>query len=101
MTTTQTNLLEYDGETGSLYGVWLKNLVLLIITLGIYRAWARTNIRRYVWSSYTIAGDRLEYTGTGGELLRGYMKNRTDCFWPLHGCDNNHSFGRWRFASSA
>jgi uncharacterized membrane protein YjgN (DUF898 family) len=67
-------LMQYDGKLSGLYGVWLKNLLLQIITLSIYRPWGKTNMRRYVWSSFIIDGDRLEYTGKGGELLRGYMK---------------------------
>ena len=68
------NLMSYDGRTSNIYGVWIKNVLLQIITFGIYRAWAKTNMRRYLWSSYKIDGDRLTYTGLGGELFRGYVK---------------------------
>lgn len=32
-------LLTYDGKLGELYGIFIKNLLLQIITLGIYRFW--------------------------------------------------------------
>jgi Bacterial protein of unknown function (DUF898) len=40
-----------------------------LITLGIYRFWATTRVRRWFWSKVTIDGERLEYSGTGFELL--------------------------------
>lgn len=66
-------LLDYDGKTGELYGIFLKNLLLSLITLGIYRFWATTNLRRYVWSRMRFQRERFEYTGTGGELFKGFL----------------------------
>lgn len=54
---------------------WLsiKNYLLNLITLTIYRFWAKTNIRKHVWSCIKINGEPLEYTGTGMELFLGAM----------------------------
>ena len=49
------------------------NLLLTIVTLGIYTFWARTRTRRYLWSQTRFIDDRLEWTGTGLELFIGYM----------------------------
>jgi uncharacterized membrane protein YjgN (DUF898 family) len=65
--------LLYDGSLFQLYEIYLLNLVLSVITLGIFRFWAKTRIRRYVWSHVSFQGDRLEYTGTGGELFKGFL----------------------------
>lgn len=65
--------LEYDGRLGELYAIWLRNLVLTLLTLGIYRFWAKTRMRRYLWSHMRFMGDRFEYTGTGGEKFRGFL----------------------------
>src|SRR5215510_11290460 len=65
--------LTYDGQIGELYGIFFLNLLLGIITLGIYRFWGRTRYRRYLWSHTSYDGDRFEYTGTGGELFRGFI----------------------------
>ena len=65
--------LTYDGRIGELYGIFFVNLLLGIITLGIYRFWGRTRYRRYLWSHTGYDGDRFEYTGTGGELFRGFV----------------------------
>lgn len=67
------DLLSYDGKTGKIFGIWIKNFFLSLITLGIYRAWAKTNMRKYTFSSFQIDGSRLEYSGKGGELFKGFV----------------------------
>jgi len=51
----------------------VKNLLLTVITLGIYRFWARTRLRRYFWSNIAVSGEPIEYTGTGRELFVGFL----------------------------
>jgi uncharacterized membrane protein YjgN (DUF898 family) len=63
----------YDGRLGELYWIFIKNILLMIVTLSIWRFWGKTRIRRYLWSHTSLAGDRFEYTGTGGELFVGFI----------------------------
>lgn len=49
------------------------NLLLTIVTLGIYSFWGRARTRRYLWSRTIFIDDRLEWTGTGLELFVGYI----------------------------
>lgn len=65
--------LDYDGRAGQFAGIVVVNLILQILTLGIFRFWARTRERRYLWSHVSLSGDRLEYTGTGMELFIGFL----------------------------
>ncbi len=51
----------------------LLNFFLGIVTLTIYRFWAKANTRKHIWSCIHINGEPLEYTGTGGELFRGFL----------------------------
>lgn len=51
----------------------LTNFLLNLATLFIYRFWAKTKVRRHVWSCVHINGDPLEYTGTGKELFLGAL----------------------------
>lgn len=64
----------YHGEGGAFFVLLLKNILLTILTLGIYAAWAKTNRRRYIWSNIELYGQRLKYTGTGKELFIAYLK---------------------------
>ena len=63
----------HDGEFGEIFVLFLVNVALGLVTLGIYRFWAKTRIRRYVWSHTSFLGDRFEYTGTGKELFLGFL----------------------------
>ncbi len=47
--------------------------LLTMITLGIYRFWYKTALRRYYWRNTRLAGDGFEYTGTGRELFVGFL----------------------------
>ena len=66
-------LLRYDGTIGGLYRIYLPNLLLTIVTLGIYRFWGVTRIRRYVWANMAMEGDAFEYDGTGKQLFLSFL----------------------------
>jgi len=63
----------YDGKLGELYGIYLRHLMLMILTLGWSRFWGRTRLRRYLWNHLSILGDRFEYRGRGLELFIGFI----------------------------
>lgn len=56
-----------------LAGLVVRGTLLTLLTLGVYRFWYRTQLRRYYWSNTTLLGDGFEYTGTGRELLVGFL----------------------------
>ena len=66
--------LNYDGEVGDIYKIWIKNFFLNILTLGVYQFWGKTSLRNYIVGSYELAKHRFEYRGTAGELFKGYIK---------------------------
>jgi len=65
--------LDYTGQAKSLGWLVFKNMILTIITLGFYRFWGKTRIRKYIWSNQSLFGEPLEYTGTGKELFLGFL----------------------------
>ncbi len=65
--------LSYDGRAGEVGKIALSNSLLGLVTLGIYRFWAKTRLRRYLWSHVSMEGDRFEYTGRGIELFIGFL----------------------------
>jgi uncharacterized membrane protein YjgN (DUF898 family) len=50
-----------------------RGAVLLLLTLGIYRFWLATDVRRFLWCNTEVAGHPLEYNGTALELLIGFL----------------------------
>jgi uncharacterized membrane protein YjgN (DUF898 family) len=59
-----------------------RNAGLGLITLTLFRFWARTSMRRRLWARTWLLGDPLEYTGTGGELVRGFLISLPTFFLP-------------------
>src|SRR5262245_21425383 len=51
----------------------VRGAMLELITLGFYRFWLATDMRRHLWSHTTVEGDAPEYTGTAMELLIGFL----------------------------
>lgn len=66
--------ISYQGTGGGLFVLVLKNLLLTLVTFGIYLPWARTERRKYLWQNIDVGGHRLRYHGTGTELAVGYLK---------------------------
>ncbi len=64
---------EYHGERKPLFMLAFKTAILTALTVGIYRFWAKTRIRKYIWSSVAGKGDAFEYTGTGLEKFLGFL----------------------------
>ena len=65
--------VRFLGQRRSYWRLLVRGAALLMVTLGIYRFWLVTDIRRFLWSNTEIAGERIEYTGTALELLLGFL----------------------------
>ncbi len=74
---------EFDGNWREFAAIAFTNLLLTVATLGIYRFWATTRTRRYLWSRTLFMGDRLEWTGTGQELFRSGLMALVVVLLPL------------------
>src|ERR1043166_402896 len=61
------------GPERSFWRLLARGAMLLLVTLGIYRFWLATDVRRFLWNNTEIAGDGLEYIGTARELLLGFL----------------------------
>jgi uncharacterized membrane protein YjgN (DUF898 family) len=69
-----TRHLSFHGVAGSLFGIHIVNVLLSLVTLGVYCFWGRTRIRRYLLSQCAFEGDRFAYHGTGRELFIGWLR---------------------------
>ena len=66
--------LSFHGVGGTLFGIYVVNILLTIATFGAYRFWVKVRIRRFMLSQTSFEGDRFAYHGTGKELLLGFVK---------------------------
>src|SRR5450755_4240325 len=65
--------VSFSGDRGEFFGLVTRGAGLELITVGFYRFWLATDVRRHLWSNTHIDGDSAEYTGRGRELLIGFL----------------------------
>ena len=65
--------VRFLGNEGAYWRLRIKGAALVVVTLGIYRFWLATDVRRFLWSNTEISGDTLEYNGLATELLIGFL----------------------------
>lgn len=66
-------LPEFSGRTGEYFGIWIVNLVLTVLTLGIYSAWAKVRTERYFYGNTRLAGASFEYLAAPLQILKGRL----------------------------
>ena len=52
---------QFTGSGFEYFKIWIVNLCLTVITLGIYSAWAKVRRNRYFYGNTQLAGDAFEY----------------------------------------
>jgi len=62
---------EFTGKAREFFGIWLSNLLLSILTLGIYSAWAKVRRRRFFLGHTLIGGHRFDYHADPKVILKG------------------------------
>lgn len=65
--------VRFLGKETAYWRLRIRGAALILITLGLYRFWFATDVRRYMWSSIEIGGETLEYAGLATELLGGFL----------------------------
>jgi uncharacterized membrane protein YjgN (DUF898 family) len=62
---------EFTGRAGEYFGIWIVNLFLTLVTLGIYSAWAKVRKMRYFYGNTWVAGANFDYHGNPVAILKG------------------------------
>ena len=66
--------LRFHGNGSSLFGIFVINVLLTLLTLGVYYFWGKAKIRRYMHSQTELHNSRFSNHTTGGELCVGWIK---------------------------
>ncbi|MEL6168976.1 MAG: YjgN family protein [Pseudomonadota bacterium] len=61
----------FRGSAREWFGIWIVNLVLTILTVGIYSAWAKVRTKKYFAQNTYVAGRNFDYHATGLQILIG------------------------------
>ena len=63
--------LIFSGRGAEYFGIWIVNLLLSIVTLGIYSAWAKVRRLQYFHRHTTLGGAAFDYHGDPRAILKG------------------------------
>jgi len=69
----QTLNFNFTGKAGEYFKIWIVNIVLTILTLGIYSAWAKVRNKRYFYGNTHLDGSSFEYTARPAAILKGRL----------------------------
>ncbi|RDS80657.1 YjgN family protein [Dyella psychrodurans] len=64
---------EFHGNARDYFRIWIVNVALSIVTLGIYSAWASVRTRRYMYANTSFEGSPFEYRARPIPILRGRL----------------------------
>ncbi len=62
---------EFTGDGAEYFRIWVVNLLLTLVTLGIYSAWAKVRKTRYFWQNTRLAGHVFDFHGRPRAILLG------------------------------
>ena len=63
----------FTGEWKEYFKIWIVNVLLTIVTLGFYAAWAKVRKRRYFYSNTRLFGHTFEYLADPVKILYGNL----------------------------
>lgn len=62
---------EFTGKSGEFFAIWIVNVALTILTLGIYSAWAKVRTNQYFYGNTLLDGTSFRYTANPKQILKG------------------------------
>jgi len=63
--------LRFTGQAGEYFRIWIVNICLSIVTLGIYSAWAKVRRKRYFYGNTLLGDSAFEYLADPKAILKG------------------------------
>jgi uncharacterized membrane protein YjgN (DUF898 family) len=71
--TAELHRASFEGNAREYFGIWIVNMLLTLVTLGIYAPWAKVRRNRYFSANTVLIGRSFDYHATGGQLLKGWL----------------------------
>jgi hypothetical protein len=65
--------LEFTGNGREYFGIWIVNILLTIVTLGIYSAWATVRNNQYFYGNTKLDGASFQYLASPITILKGRL----------------------------
>lgn len=65
--------IEFTASGREYFGIWIVNILLTVITLGVYSAWAKVRTRKYFYNNTRIDGAVFDYHANPVAILKGWL----------------------------
>jgi uncharacterized membrane protein YjgN (DUF898 family) len=65
--------MEFRGKGSEYFKIWIVNLVLSLLTLGIYSAWATVRTKRYFYGNTFLDNSSFDYHAAPKQILIGRL----------------------------
>lgn len=73
MTTKNSYPFSFTGTGGEYFRIWIVNILLSILTLGLYSAWAKVRTKRWFYGHTVVDGQSFSYLAQPKQLLKGHL----------------------------
>lgn len=64
---------EFTGRAGEYFKIWIVNILLTFLTVGIYSAWAKVRTKRYFYGNTFLQDSSFEYLADPLKILKGRL----------------------------
>jgi uncharacterized membrane protein YjgN (DUF898 family) len=71
--TIESSAIEFSGTGGEYFRIWIVNLLLILVTFGIYYPWAKVRKIKYFYNNTSIDGHALDFHAEPKKMLRGTL----------------------------
>ena len=61
----------FQGKASEYFGIWIVNLLLSLVTLGVYSAWAKVRRKKYFYNNTLIDNVAFDYHANPIAILKG------------------------------
>jgi uncharacterized membrane protein YjgN (DUF898 family) len=65
--------IEFSASGSEYFRIWIVNLLLTLVTLGLYYPWARVRKLRYFYGNTRVGGHAFDFHGEPKRMLRGFL----------------------------
>lgn len=72
-TDVKTHRFRFDGTGSEYFKIWIVNVVLTVLTLGVYSAWAKVRTKGYFYRNTFVDGSSFEYLAEPLNILKGRL----------------------------
>jgi len=65
--------MRFTGSGSEYFRIWIVNLLLILVTIGLYYPFAKVRRLRYFYGNTKLGGEEFDFHGNPWKMLRGFL----------------------------